>query len=87
MNKNYNKGFNIVEELPLTMVNKMLLHAKKKETEQQIYPLWLVHVLMAGSKGEEITSIEKMLYNEETKQMRTKEEILKDYGIGGDIDG
>lgn len=71
----------MVEELPLSLVAKMLIHAKKKETEQQIYPLWLVHVFMASQKGEEIIPIEKMFESEsKTKTTtRTNEEIIAEF--------
>lgn len=70
----------MVEQLPLSLVNKMIIHAKKKETEQQVYPLWLVHVFMASQKGEPITPIEQMFdIKEKTTTSKTNEEIIAEF--------
>jgi hypothetical protein len=85
--KHYGKGFEVVEELPLPIVIKMLLHAKKKETEQQVYPLWLVHVLIASYKKEDIIPIDKMFdLKEKTTTNRTSEEILEEFAKIVEID-
>lgn len=57
----------------------MITHAIKKETEQQIYPMWLVHVLISKLQGSEITPIEEMMGNlNEKKTTQTAEEITND---------
>jgi hypothetical protein len=58
----------------------MIMHAIKKETEQIIYPLWLVHIIKASLEGTEVISIDKFLNtNEKTTTSKTNEEILNEF--------
>lgn len=62
------------------MLTKMIIHAKKKETEQQIYPFWLVHVVKSAIDKTEIVPIEDMLkgiYDDKT-DTRTADDILNE---------
>lgn len=39
--------------MPLANLGELLLYAIKKETEKQIYPIWLVHFLISNLPGNE----------------------------------
>lgn len=88
MYKHYGKGFEVANELPLFIVVNMLNNAIKKETEQQIYPLWLAHFVISKLTNQEIIPIEKLMgvkINENIKQS-SKEEILNKFQKIVDID-
>jgi len=69
----------VAEQLPLFVVVDMIKHAIKKETEQQIYPMWLVHVLIAKLQGSEIIPIDEMMGSlSEKTTTQTAEEITHD---------
>jgi hypothetical protein len=77
--KHYGKGFEVFEEIPLFIVVDMIKHAIKKETEQQIYPMWLVHVLISKLQGQEVIPIEEMLGKLQSEKTTTKTaEEIKD---------
>lgn len=86
LHKHYGKGFEVVEQLPLPIVVKMLYHAIKKETEQQVYPLWLVHVIVAKMTGGEIIPIDEMIGTQQEKSTRSADEILKEFANIVEID-
>ncbi len=80
LNISYGKDLEVVKTLPLSFVCKMIINAKKKEAEQQAYPLWLVQVLVAKIQGTEILTIEEMFgFNKKETSERTAEEIQNDF--------
>lgn len=58
----------------------MIYHSLKKEMEQQLYPLWLVHVVVSKITGQkEIMTFEDMMGDikvKTTTNNKTKEEII-----------
>lgn len=81
--KNYGKGLEVANELPLPIIVDMIYHGLKRETEQQLYPLWLVHVVVSKLTGQkEILSFEDMMGNVKTNittSNKTKEEIIEKF--------
>lgn len=59
----------------------MIKNAIKKETETQIYPLWLAHFIVAKITQQETISIEELMGNELTEKTKqsSPEEILNKF--------
>ena len=82
--------------MPLANLGELLLYAIKKETEKQIYPIWLVHFLISNLPGNESMELIPLdtLLNDITKvnpannTVKSGEDILADFNsvIKADIE-
>jgi hypothetical protein len=74
----------LIKELPLSELGELLIYAGKKELQQQIFPLWLVHFLVSKLTNQEAMPYDELLKSVEgpaggKKDEKTDEEILQEY--------
>jgi len=71
----------IIGELPLSALHDLIKYAQKKESENQIYPLWLAHFVLSKLGGYETIPYGDLISgikSEDTATKITNEQIFAD---------